>query len=87
MELLYHISGHVLWGYSLTLPSKIGHTYIVSTSDESVPVAWPLNRGCGAPNDISVQVVQVAGGPLQTWHVLTKLVDKQHQPTTIRREI
>ena len=36
LEVLYHISGHILWGYSLTQASNIGLTNM-----ESVP---PMNR-------------------------------------------
>ena len=43
MEVLDHHKAVILWGYSLKLrPATIGQTYMVGTSNESVPVAWPL---------------------------------------------
>ena len=32
MEVLYHISGHILWGYSLTFWPDIYRPYIIGTS-------------------------------------------------------
>ena len=43
MEVLYHIFGHIFWGYSLTWAWKIGLIYGIGTSHKSVPVAWPLS--------------------------------------------
>ena len=37
MEVLYHIPGHILWGYSLKLRPKKSALYMVGTSNQSVP--------------------------------------------------
>jgi hypothetical protein len=45
MEVLYHISVHIFWGYSLKFrPKKYAkNKYMVGSSNQSVPESWPLN--------------------------------------------
>ena len=66
MEVLYHFSGHILWGYSLKFrPNKIGQTYM-----ESVPP-----NGCFFFSHVWHQRVRLHR-PTGTWHVPRGLTHK-----------
>ena len=46
MKVLYHMFGHILWGYPLKLrPEKYG-LYMVGTSNKSVPEMAIESRTC-----------------------------------------